>query len=202
MVRVKVCGITNLEDAFAAVAYGADAIGLVLAPSPRQVTVDEAGEIARQIPPFVTKVGVFVDESADDVNRIADQCGLDAVQLHGHEPEEMTARIVTTVIKAIRVSTNEPVESTAYPGCVLLLDTYVPGTPGGTGITFDWALAKDAAAHRPIVLAGGLTEDNVTSAIETVCPYAVDVSGGVEAEPGRKDHDKIARFIRAAKGLG
>jgi phosphoribosylanthranilate isomerase len=200
-VFVKVCGITSVEDAQAAADAGADALGFVLAPSPRRVTPDQAREIIRQVPSTVLTVGVFVDASLEDMQEIRDHCGLGAVQLHGNESEEKAASVGGTVIKALRVGKEPLTCEGAYPKATLLLDTYSPTAVGGTGKTFDWNLAVETARKRPIFLAGGLTPDNIIEAIEMVRPYAVDVSSGVEAEPGRKDHEKLERFIRRAKSV-
>ena len=199
--KVKICGLTNLSDALAAAEAGADALGFVFAESPRRVEPDAVREIIRRLPPFVVTVGVFANQPPEAVRKLRDYCGLDTVQLHGDETEEDVAAIGGRGIKAIRVGDGRIVLATAFPNATLLLDTYVPGTAGGTGISFDWSLAAGPARQRPIILAGGLTSENVTRAIEIVRPYAVDVSSGVEIEPGRKDHGKIAAFIRQARTI-
>lgn len=201
MVLVKICGITNREDGLAAVRLGADLVGLVLAPSPRRVTPEQARKIVLALPPRIKCVGVFVDAPPAQVRELRDYCGLDLVQLHGAESEQEAAFLGPGVIKALRVGPDNEFDARAYPGARLLLDTHVPGQPGGTGKTFDWGLAVAAARQRPIILAGGLSPDNVAQAIKTVNPHAVDVSSGVESEPGRKDHDRIASFIRRAKAV-
>jgi len=193
--RVKICGITNLADALAACRLGADALGFVLAPSPRQVSPDQARAIIAQLPPLVGTVGVFVDAPPVEVSVLRRYCGLDWVQLHGDEDEDQAAMQWPRVIKALRVAPGREPDPAAYPGCALLLDTYHPQEAGGTGQSFDWGLAVDIARRRPIILAGGLNPDNVARAIEQVQPYAVDVSSGVEKEKGVKDHERIASFI-------
>ena len=201
-VRVKICGITNVEDALAACAAGADALGLVLAPSSRQITPQRAAEIIAALPPLVQTVGVFVDQDPALVEEIRRRCGLDLIQLHGQEDENTAARWGRRAIKALRPREGVPLDLAAYPQATWLLDTYHPSAVGGTGLTFDWSLALEPARQRRLILAGGLTPDNVASAVAQVRPYAVDVSSGVEKEPGRKDHDKVARFIANAKGVG
>jgi len=201
MVRVKICGITCEEDAMAAVDAGADALGFVFAKSPRRVTPEQAREIIRRLPPLVTTVGVFVDEDAEHMVEIRKYCGLNALQLHGGEPESFVESLKGTIIKAARVQPSSAIAEDAYPTATLLLDTYNPASAGGTGETFDWNLAVRVAARRRIILAGGLTPDNVARAVATVKPYAVDVSSGVEKQPGRKDHAKVEHFIRRAKSV-
>ena len=193
--RIKICGITNLADALAACRLGTDALGFVLAPSPRKVSPEQAKAIIAALPPLVSTVGVFVDAPLVEVAKLRAYCGLDWVQLHGDEDEDYAAALGRRVIKALRVSAQRPPDAAAYPGCPLLLDTYHPQAAGGTGQSFDWGLARDIARQRPIILAGGLTPDNVGRAIEQVQPFAVDVSSGVEKEKGVKDHERIASFI-------
>ena len=199
MVRVKVCGITNLDDALAAVSYGADALGFIFAPSPRQIDPKQVRDIALQIPPFVTRVGVFVDVTLETVRQLRTDCHLDAIQLHGQEDDEYITALGGQVIKAIRMKDADSVREGMYPSAALLLDTYRPNQVGGTGQTFDWALARKPSQQRPVILAGGLNPENIKQAIKAVGPYAVDVSSGVESAPGRKDHEKLARFINRAK---
>lgn len=203
-VRVKICGITSVEDALLAVDAGADAIGFIFAPSPRQVSPETAAEISRRLPPFVTRVGVVVDQ---DAAAILEQCSLDAVQFHGSEsPDEMRRVRGARRIRAVRVKTEADLaglEEYAPVADAFLLDTFVEGTPGGTGHSFDWSVAaSERARSRPLILAGGLTPENVAEAVRRVMPYAVDVSSGVEREPGKKDAGKVAEFIRAAREAG
>jgi phosphoribosylanthranilate isomerase len=201
--RVKICGITNLEDARCAVEAGADALGFVFyEKSPRFVTPEEAAAIIRQLPPLVAKVGVFVDAPSEDVRRIAAECGLDALQLHGQESPAFCQSLgFWNVIKGFRIESERSLGLLAqYPTAAWLLDSHVPGQMGGTGCSFDWELARQVRDWgRPIILAGGLTHENVAEAIRVVQPYAVDVSSGVEASPGRKDVEKLRRFIAAAQ---
>jgi phosphoribosylanthranilate isomerase len=202
MTRVKICGITNLEDALFAAEAGADALGFVFyAKSPRCIVPDRAREIILRLPPFVAKVGVFVNEELDQVEKIMACCHLDYAQLHGDETPEQVAALAPRAIKAVRVRSMADVERLRdYRAAAYLLDAYHPTKPGGTGETWDWELATAAKQYGPIILAGGLTPDNVVGAIKRVHPYAVDVSSGVEAAPGIKDHQKVRRFIIAAKG--
>jgi phosphoribosylanthranilate isomerase len=204
-VRVKICGITSLEDARMAVEAGADAVGFVFFPgSPRSVTVQTVAEISRSLPGRVLRVGVFADAAPTMILPTVSTCALDAVQLHGEEsPEFCDALAPFPVWKAFRVRGREVLQQlAAYRDMTAawLLDSYVEGQPGGTGATFNWELAREAQqlAH-PIVLAGGLTPDNVAEAVRRVRPAAVDVSSGVESAPGRKDPDKVRRFIAAAR---
>ncbi|WP_044874986.1 phosphoribosylanthranilate isomerase [Pseudomonas sp. LFM046] len=202
-VRIKICGITRIEDALAAVAAGADAIGLVFyAKSPRAVTPAQAKAIVAALPPFVTSVGLFVDMPRDELKQVLSEVPLDLLQFHGDEGPEDCAGHGRPYIKALRVKPGDDVAAaiSRYPDAAgILLDTYVPGTPGGTGEAFDWSLVPRNAA-KPLVLAGGLTPENVGEAVRQVRPYAVDVSGGVEASKGIKDAEKIQSFIRRARG--
>ncbi len=200
-VRVKICGITRLEDALAAYEAGADALGFVFYPkSPRCVSVETAREIAEALPPFASSVGVFVDAPMEHVRRTAERVGLRAVQLHGNEPPAYCAELGVPAVKAFRVRDSVDFPFEAYRGCAaFLLDAYVKGEPGGTGRSFRWELAREACRRRRVILAGGLTPENVERAIQTVQPHAVDVSSGVEVSPGVKDHEKTAAFIRTAK---
>lgn len=201
MVKVKICGITNLEDALTAVQAGADALGFVFcSASPRNVTPELAAEIIRQLPPFVQTVGLFVNESLATVNETADRCGLDIVQLHGEELPDFCAAVKRRTIKAFRVKDANSLESMeSYPTAAYLLDAWSPVAHGGTGHSFNWEIAADAAVRLPIILAGGLTPDNVAAAVQQVRPYAVDVSSGVEAAPGKKDATLVREFIQKAR---
>ncbi len=197
MTRVKVCGITSAEDAAVAVEAGADALGFVFASeSPRTVTSERAADIAAMLPPFVWTVGVFVDQRIDDVLRIARDARLHAVQLHGNEPSEYSARIPLPVIRAIRVRNADALNIIGrYPARAFLLDAYVEGQPGGTGKTVAWDLAAEVAGKAPIILSGGLRPETVGAAVRRVRPFGVDVSSGVERAPGLKDHRKLKEFI-------
>lgn len=198
-VRVKICGITNEEDALAAVEAGADAVGFIFYErSPRFVQPDRVRQIVSALPPFVATVGVFVNEAADRINETIRVCGLSAAQLHGDESPEYCTTITGVWIKAFRVQDASWREVAAkYPVQAVLLDTYAPDKYGGTGRTFDWNLVSGSPL--PIILSGGLNPENVAEAIRQACPYAVDTSSGVEREPGRKDHDRVRAFVEAVK---
>ncbi|HHL39156.1 MAG TPA: phosphoribosylanthranilate isomerase [Deltaproteobacteria bacterium] len=203
MPRVKVCGITSPGDAEAAARAGADALGFIFyEKSPRRVTPEAAAAMTAGLGPFVTTVGVFVDEAVEEVNRTVEVAGLDRVQLHGREGPDYCAAVDAPVIKAFRVgpgwdgSVLDDYDVTAF-----LLDTYRPGAPGGTGESFDWRLAVEAAGRHTVILAGGLTCENVARAVRTVRPYAVDVCSGVESAPGVKDRRKLAKFIETVRTL-
>lgn len=208
MVRVKICGITNLEDALAAVEAGADALGFNFYPrSPRYIEPDRARAIVAQLPPFVTPVGVFVNEAdLEAMARIVTQVRLAVVQLHGDEPPAFCQQAAHRwwVIKAVRVGPDfRPQQWAHYPAHALLLDTARAGAYGGTGERFDWAWARRAKAFIPrVILAGGLSPENVAAAVDDVRPYAVDVCTGVEARPGKKDPEKMRAFVAAAKAAG
>jgi phosphoribosylanthranilate isomerase len=196
--RIKICGITNVEDALAAAQFGADALGFVFAASPRKVSVEKAREIIEQLPPLVQAVGVFVDEDPEKVAETAACCHLDLLQFHGNESVSYCSSFDRRVIKAVRLRSHSDLKTlSAYSGLVdaILLDTYVPDQKGGTGITFDWSLALEARMYGRIILAGGLNPENVANAVSLVNPYAVDASSGLELSPGVKDHPKMARFI-------
>lgn len=201
MVKVKICGITNIDDALHAAGCGADALGLVFyEKSPRCVAPQEAAKIVSALPPMVTTFGLFVNEQPQRVAEIVAFCGLDVIQLHGDEPPSACHFPPHRVVKALRVQQEQSLaDIDAYPASAILLDAWVAGRYGGTGHRLDWDLAARVAGGRRIILAGGLTPDNVAEAVATVRPYAVDVSSGVEAEPGVKDAAKVAAFIRNAK---
>jgi len=199
MVRVKVCGITNYQDAELAVALGVDALGFIFAPSPRQITPQKAREIIGAIPPFVNTVGVFVNERPDAVRRIIRLCGLDLIQFHGDESPELCEEFMPHTIKAFRIRDRSMLPSIRpYQGKIraVLFDTYVEERPGGTGKTFDWDVAVTGKALGiPLILSGGLTPLNIGSAISTVRPFAVDVNSGIEERPGKKDHLLMKEFM-------
>jgi phosphoribosylanthranilate isomerase len=204
-VRVKICGITNESDALAATAAGADALGFMFYDgSSRRVSIETAAEIVRALPPFVGRVGVFVDAPAQVILDTVERCQLTAIQLHGNEPPEFCQCFTRPVIKAFRVDGEKTLLLLPqYATSAWLLDSCLPGQLGGTGAKFNWELAVRAKEHgRPILLAGGLTPENVASAVKQVQPYGVDVSSGVESAPGKKDHAKVRGFIAAAKGAG
>jgi len=200
--KIKICGITNLDDAQAAVEAGADALGFMFyEPSARNISVARAGEIIRRLSPFVLKVGVFVDPEPELVLAAISGCGLNLLQFHGEETSEFCQGFGVMTMKAFRIkdaSSLEPLPN--YRTDAWLLDSYVSGKQGGTGEKFNWDLAIEAKKlGRPVFLAGGLTPANIGDAVRKVQPYGVDVSSGVESAPGKKDHQKIQAFIAAAR---
>ena len=202
LTRIKICGITNLADAQLAVELGADALGFIFYPkSPRFIKVRDAANICNALPPFVSRVGVFVDELEYEIEKAITGCLLTAVQFHGEEPPGFCLKFPAKSIKAIRMRDETSLRAAAeYDVDALLLDTYTEAEKGGTGKTFDWSLAvKAKEIGPPIILSGGLTTANVQEAIRKVRPYAVDVASGVEREPGRKDPEKLRRFIELCK---
>jgi len=205
MVRIKICGITNLEDAMAAIDFGADALGFVFFQgSPRYIAPLQAANIISNLPPFIATVGVFVDETPQTIREIVSATGLNVVQFHGNETPD-ACRSSHCAIKAIRVKSIDSLEPLkTYKGIVsaFLLDAYTPDVLGGTGLKFNWDIAVEAKQFGRIILAGGLTPDNVGDAILHVKPYGVDVSSGVEQEKGKKDHQKMKLFIERAKTAG
>jgi phosphoribosylanthranilate isomerase len=201
-VKVKICGITSVADGQAAAGAGADMIGLMFYErSPRQVTLAAATEIARALPPFVVRVGVFVNPPEDLVLRAIAECGVSLLQFHGEEPPEFCTQFGVMSMKAFRVRDAASLAALPdYQTDAWLLDAFSPDAHGGTGARFNWELAVDAKKlGRPIFLAGGLTPENVAGAVRTVQPFGVDVSSGVESAPGKKDHAKVRAFIQAAK---
>jgi phosphoribosylanthranilate isomerase len=201
-VKVKICGITNVADALAAAGAGADLVGLMFyEKSPRHVSIQTAADIARQLPPSIVKVGVFVNPQADLVLRAIGDCGLDLLQFHGEETPEFCTRFGLMSMKAFRIRDAESLRALPdFKTEAWLLDAYTPDKPGGTGKKFNWDLAVEASKFgRPIFLAGGLTPENVAQAVRRVRPCGVDVSSGVETSPGRKDQARVAAFIKAAK---
>jgi phosphoribosylanthranilate isomerase len=204
-VRVKICGITRPEDGLLAAQLGADAVGLVFHDkSPRAVTPERARAIVAALPPFVTRVGLFVNAAPERIEAVLRQVPLDVLQFHGDEPAEDCRPYGRPYIKAIRMRLGLDLRraALAYPdAAALLLDAYVVGIEGGTGLSFDWSrVPRDLP--RPLILAGGLTPDNVTRALALTRPYAVDVSGGVERDKGVKDEDKMRRFIQSVWDAG
>ena len=200
-VRVKICGITRLQDLHAACGAGADALGFVFyAKSPRHLTIAAAAALVRELPPFVQSVGLFVNAEPAFVEEVLDAVPLDLLQFHGDETAADCARYGRPYIKAVRV--NRDTDLLKYAADFdaargLLLDAFVPGVPGGTGERFDWGLIPPDLP-KPVILSGGLTPDNVAEAVQRVRPWAVDVSSGVEAAPGIKDADRVAAFIERA----
>jgi phosphoribosylanthranilate isomerase len=195
--RVKICGITQRQDAEIAIEMGADAIGLVFyEPSPRAVTIAQAKQIVEGLPPFVTVVALFVDADVSFVNACLNEVRIDLLQFHGNESADYCEQFNMPYMKAIRMKENTQlcIEEENYASAsALLLDSYKVGIPGGTGETFNWSMITKI--DKPIILAGGLTVENVAMAIEQVNPYAIDVSGGVEKSKGIKDKQKIRTFM-------
>jgi phosphoribosylanthranilate isomerase len=203
-VKVKICGITSPADALAAAEAGADMIGLMFnEKSPRQVSLQTAAKIARAVPPFVLKVGVFVNAPQDMILRAIGECELNLLQFHGDEAPEFCARFGVMSMKAFRIRDVKSLkELPEYQTDAYLLDAYWPGARGGTGKKFDWDLAVEARKFgKPIFLAGGLTPENVASAVRKVQPFGVDVSSGVESSPGKKNAARVRAFIRAVAGV-
>lgn len=201
MVKIKICGITELDDALHAVDCGADALGFVFYErSPRAITPPKAQAIIAKLPPFVTVVGLFVNEDSRIIREVADDCHLDVIQYHGDESPETVRLAPRRSIRALRIRESETTDIIdRYPASGLLLDAWVSGEYGGTGVLSNWEIAAEIAKKRPLILAGGLTPENVAAAIQAVRPYGLDVSSGVEHAPGRKDKKKVATFIRAAQ---
>ena len=198
-VRIKICGLQDAPTALAAAKAGADAIGLVFAPSRRRVTPEQAREICQVLPPLVTRVGVFVDFPVDEVRQIAEFCGLDSVQLHGQESTGYCRQLGLRCIKAIPARDRVTLEqANSYPVSAVLVDTFIPGTTGGSGQTFNWQLLEGLPLKPPLILAGGLNPGNVGRAVALVRPYGVDVSSGVEVN-GKKDMALMRAFIQRVK---
>lgn len=201
-VRVKICGITRAEDALAAAEAGADALGFMLfKSSPRCVTPAQTSAIIRALPPFIARVGVFVNPSESEVHSAIAGCGIDTLQFHGEEPPEFCRQFGLRVVKAVRVHDAESLKSlAAFSSETWLLDSFVAGRHGGTGVVFNWDLAAAAVKQgRRVILAGGLTPENAAEAVRRVRPYALDVSSGVESAPGIKDVKKVRAFIAAVQ---
>ncbi|MGB1849612.1 MAG: phosphoribosylanthranilate isomerase [Litorivicinaceae bacterium] len=201
MTRVKFCGLRHKDDVAEAVALGVDALGFVFyEPSSRCVAPEDAATLTRAVPAFLTRVGLFVNENAETIKRIFEIARLNLIQYHGEESPEFCDSVGLPYIKAFRVQQDTDIRGAMdrYPNASgFLLDAYVKGQPGGTGERFDWGLIP--RSYAPIILAGGLTPDNAKDAIEQVAPWALDVSGGIESKPGRKDPDKMARFMDACR---
>lgn len=204
MTEVKICGITNRQDALTAVQGGADALGIIFSPaSPRSVKPDQAREITQGLPGSICRVGVFVDQDPEEVRGIMRFCGLDFIQLHGKESSDYCSLFPPLVlIKAVSLRTEEDLAILSdYPVKAILADAGGPGQPGGTGRTCDWNLAKKAGERYRLILAGGLHPGNILLALETVSPQAVDVGSGVEERPGKKDSGKVKDLVAAVKGF-
>jgi phosphoribosylanthranilate isomerase len=201
MVRVKICGITNEKDAVFCCEHGADALGFVFyKKSPRYIDPKKARDIIKELPPFITNVGLFVNEDSDMVKEIYEECGLDALQFHGDEDSAYVNSFNQKTIKAFRIKDSINTEMfSGYDVGAYLLDNYSSGVYGGSGGNFDWDILTGLNLKRPVILAGGLNPDNVVEAVNKVKPYAVDVSSGVEKEKGIKDLDKVKKMIIRAK---
>ncbi len=197
LTKIKICGITNLQDALLAADLGVDALGFIFYHrSPRYVTPEAVRKIVPLLPAFLATVGVFVDEDYTRITEIMNYCRLNLVQLHGQETPEFCGQFPGRAIKTIHMrDVSSLVDIDKYPVRALLLDTFNKDMPGGTGQTFNWELAVEAKRYGPVILSGGLNPDNVAQAIKAVNPYAVDVSSGVEAEPGIKDPQKLREFV-------
>ncbi len=204
MIKIKICGITNLKDALLAAELGADALGFIFASSsPRAINPQVAKEIIAQLPAFLTTVGVFVNDSRDYIQQMRHFCYLDMVQLHGEETPDFCRVLGGRIIKAIRVEDEASLtQMKDYTPSAFLLDAYQAGKPGGTGKTFDWQLAFAAKQYGRIILSGGLNPENIREAIKQVQPYAVDVASGVEAARGQKDPRRLQEFIEQVKMEG
>ncbi len=200
MTWIKICGMTNLQDALQAAALGVDALGFIFAPSPRKIDPSGAREIISSLPPSVEKVGVFVNEDLGEVKRIADLCGLDALQFHGRETPEYCRQASLRVIKAVRMKDSKSLrEIQMYPFAAILLDTYSAARAGGTGKTFSWEWAREARRKGDFILSGGLDPGNIYRAIHLLHPMGVDVCSGVERVPGRKDLFRMMKFVKEAR---
>lgn len=202
-IRTKVCGITRLQDAQAAVELGIDAVGFNFVPgSPREISVERAREISGALPPFVTRVGVFADARPPSMEAKARLIGLDWLQLHGDEEPEVCAGLTLRWYKVLRVGPGFAPEDVArYTSGTVLLDAYSPEARGGTGRSFDWSLARRAGAYARVIVAGGLSEENVEQAVRTARPFGVDVNSGVESGPGIKDPGRLERFLRRLRSV-
>lgn len=199
MVKIKICGITNYDDAALAANLGADALGFIFASSPRKIEPENARAIIRKLPPFVKSIGVFVNEETNKIMDIIEYCGLDNVQLHGNESPETCEEFMPRTIKALRIKDDcTPEQYETYKGKVkaFLLDTYSEKAAGGTGKTFNWDMAvKIKKLGVPIILAGGLVPSNIKDAILKVNPYGLDISSGIEEQPGKKDHSLMEKLF-------
>jgi phosphoribosylanthranilate isomerase len=201
MIKIKICGITNLDDAMAAATFGADALGFnFYKKSPRYIEPAKAADIIAQLPPIIMPIGIFVNEREEKIREIQALTCIQTIQLHGDETPEFCQRFGERVIKAFQVKDKESIKHMSqYHVGAFLLDSYRAGQRGGTGTTFDWHLAVVAKTFGRIILAGGLTPENVAEAVKLVQPYGVDVAGGVEREKGVKDYVKLKKFISEAR---
>ena len=200
MTWIKICGITHKEDALRAASLGVDAVGFIFAPSPRRVDPWNVRQIVQHLPPFLLKVGVFVDQDFSEVEKIANDCQLSFLQFHGEESPSYCQRFSLPVIKAFRIKDPESLRDIdLYPNASILLDTYHPAKAGGTGDTFPWEIARRAKEKRHFILSGGLTPENVGDAVRSLRPFGVDVGSGVESMPGRKNLSKMVAFVKEVK---
>lgn len=208
--RIKMCGTTRAGDAQAAVHAGVDALGFIFVKtSPRYISPQQAADIIAGLPPFISRVGVFVNSSLADIQRIVDQSGLTQVQLHGDESSQLCLDVKTwskscSVCKAFRIGEGSPpLNLRKYSRVVdsVLFDTFTKGTEGGTGKCFNWELIDSLQCDKPIILAGGLNPDNVTAALQKVAPYAIDINSGIEEAPGKKDHAKLYELVRQVRAV-
>jgi len=200
MTKIKICGITNLNDALRCAEAGADALGFVFAPSPRQVAPQVAAKICERIPDSISKAGVFVNENPSTLLKTARVCQLDYAQLHGLEDQEYFQQLNFPFVKVFQVKNKAILsEIERFQLKLFMLDVFVNGNSGGSGKSFDWEIAVQAKRFGQFILSGGLTPENVGSALQRVRPYGVDVSSGVEKFPGRKDLDKVEKFIQEVK---
>jgi phosphoribosylanthranilate isomerase len=204
MTKVKICGLTNQTDAIDAIELGADALGFIfIKESPRYISPNIVQEISQHVPPFVQLVGVFMDQEKAEIDEIINRCRIDLIQLHGNESPEFCTTMKRRVLKAFHIAEIGDMDAIpAYKGHIsaALLDTKVGNARGGTGQSFDWGIALQAQQFNiPLILAGGINTSNIKKAIQLVNPYAIDVSSGVEASPGKKDYNKLQAFIEAAK---
>lgn len=202
--KVKICGITNQEDANNAIVLGANAIGFIFTPkSPRQVKAAEVEKFVKSLPPFVQIVGVFLDQSLEEIKEISERCCLDVVQLHGQESPAFCREVGGRVIKAFKVGDIEDIQQIPHykhSVSAVLLDSKVKNEHGGTGQSFDWGIALAARElDIPLILAGGINAKNIKKAIQLVSPYGLDLSSGVEQEVGKKDYNKMAQLLKLAK---
>ncbi len=204
MTRIKICGITNKEDALRAADLRVDALGFIFAESPRRVEPNVVCEIVKLLPPFISTVGVFIDEDKEKVKKIVDLCSLTGLQFHGEETPVYCQGFRQKIIKSFRVKDESVIEKAAgYKVDAYLLDAYLPGIPGGTGKTLNWEIAKKVKKLGvPLILSGGLNPDNIARAISEVRPYAVDVSSGVESKEGKKDSEKLERLVKIVRKVG
>ena len=200
MTWIKICGITNIDDAVRASSEGIDALGFIFAPSPRRVDPSVVEQIVRQLSTPLLKVGVFVNQDLSEVEEIAKRCNLNVLQFHGEEPLGYCQHFSLPVMKAIRIKDPENLRNMdLYPNVPILLDTYHPTKAGGTGNPFPWEIALRAKEKRDFILSGGLTPENVREAIKKVSPLGVDVNSGVERVPGKKDFSKMVEFVKEVK---